>query len=217
MTTCDPRSLSAQSGIAIGPILFVIAILALLAAVISAGFGDFGVASTADRVAADVQSQANLIRAKINECNIKYGTNANYDGYPASDATNGTVVSALNCAGDPAGQQNLWSGARTTSLPPPTTGFNNWFYINTNGAGLGGPATGGRCMWITPSVNNPSGNSGIIQGLSKAASKFTNQTTCSDAATCSTAEVIYNPASSSQKFVLWITPPTGTPSSKCLP
>jgi type II secretory pathway pseudopilin PulG len=206
-----------QSGIAIGPILFVIAILGLLAAVMAAGFGDFGVASIADRVAADVQSQASLIRTKINECNIKYGTASNFDGFPSSDATNGTLVSALDCSGDQAGLQNLWAGERATTLPPPTTGFGQWYYINTNGIGLGGTPTGGRCIWIQPTGSNPSGNSGLIQGLSKAASKFTNQTTCNSAATCGATEVIYNPASSSQKFILWISVPTGAPDSHCLP
>ena len=79
--------------------------------VMSAGNGDYNTASVADRVAADIQSQANLIRTKINECNIKYGTNLNGDGYPASDPVNGTPVSDLNLTGS-AGLQNLWTGAR---------------------------------------------------------------------------------------------------------
>jgi hypothetical protein len=89
--------------------------------------------------------------------------------------------------------------------------------MNTNPTGLGGTATGGRCIWIAPTVSSPSGNSGIVSGLTKAASKFTHQTTCSDAASCGATEVIYDPASSSQKFILWISIPTGTPDSHCLP
>jgi len=140
-----------QSGIAIGPILFVLAILALLAVVIAAGFGDFGIAGVADRITADTQSQASLIRTKINECNVKYGTANNFDGFPASDATNGTLVSAVNCSGDAyvGIGSNLWSGARATTLPPPTTGFGPWYYINTNAIGLGGVPIGGRCIWKT--------------------------------------------------------------------
>ncbi|HEU0118381.1 MAG TPA: hypothetical protein VFR09_07080 [Alphaproteobacteria bacterium] len=207
----QPR-FSAQSGIAIGPILFVIALLALLAAVMAAGFGDFGVASVTDRISADMQSQASLIRAKINECEIKYGTNNNYDGYPPSDTSVGTAVSALNCEGDPAGSQNLWNGLRPAVYPQPTGGMNQWYYINTNGSGMGGTATGGRCIWTTPSVSNASSNAGVVAGLSKAASKFTHGTTYA-----SSSEVVYDPASSSQKFVLWITLPTGTPDSHCLP
>ena len=207
-----PRRMRANAGIALGPILFIIAILGILAAVISAGSSGFGSAGVTDRVAADIVSQANLIRAKINECNLKYGTNNNGDGYPASDTTSGTVVSALNCAGDPAGAQNLWSGIRATMLPQPTNGFSAWKYINTNGAGLGGVATGGRCIWIAPNVSNPGSNTGIVNGLIRASNKFTASTGYNSA-----AEVVYDPNSTSQKFVVWITMPTGTPDSNCLP
>ncbi len=99
-----PR-LAPDSGIAIAAILFVIALLALIGGAIAAGGGGFTIASVTDRVSADMETQANLIRSKINECNLMYGTNANYDGYPSSDATNGTAVSALTCTGDPSGQQ----------------------------------------------------------------------------------------------------------------
>jgi hypothetical protein len=102
-------------------------------------------------------------------------------------------------------------------LPPPTQNFGSWYYINTNGTGLGGTATGGRCIWIVPTISNPASNAGIVAGLTKAASKFTNQTSCSNNATCSATEVIYDPASASQKFILWISIPTGTPDSHCLP
>lgn len=206
-----------QAGIAIGPILFVIALLAILAAVVASDRGGFGVAIVSDRITADIQSQASLIRTKINECNIKYGTDLNGDGYPASDTSNGTLVSALNCEGDPTGLQNLWNGSRATVLPPPTNGFGPWHYINTNGSGLGGTATGGRCIWSVPTTSNPVGNSALVAGLIKASEKFTHQTSCSDAASCGATEVIYDPASTSQKFVLWITIPTGSPDSHCLP
>lgn len=212
------QSFPSQSGIAIGPILFVIAILALLAAVISAGFGDFGVAGITDRVSAEVQSQASLIRTKINECNLKYGTANNYDGFPDSGGAP-ILVKNLDCAGDVSSglSTNLWSGARATTLPPPTMGFGDWNYINTNAAGMSGTPMGGRCIWIEPNGKNPSSNSGIVQGLTKAASKFTHQTTCSDAASCGQTEVIYDPASASQKFALWISVPTGAPDSNCMP
>jgi hypothetical protein len=216
---------SAEAGIAIGPILFVIALLAILAAVMAAGFGDFGTAGISDRVTADIVSQANLIRTKINECNVMYGTNQNYDGYPSSDPSNGTLVSALDCTGDTAQSlpANLWSGARTAMLPQPTTGFSNWNYINTDNCTLsgysclGGSTAGGRCIWIVPTVSNPSQSAGLVQGLTKAAGKFTNQTSCNNSGTPCTSEVIYDPSSSSQKFVLWISLPTGTPDSHCLP
>src|SRR5882672_6941588 len=168
-----PR-MNTQAGIAIGPILFVLALLAVIAIAMASSMGGFGSAGTTDRIAADIQSQANLIRAKINECNIMYGTNGNFDGYPSSDTSSGTLVSALNCAGDPSGEQNLWSGARSAQLPPPTSGFGNWTYMNTNGAGLGGSATGGRCIWIIPTAATPLSDTGLVEGLTKAAAKFTH-------------------------------------------
>ncbi|MER2520171.1 MAG: hypothetical protein ABTQ34_05725 [Bdellovibrionales bacterium] len=204
---------SARLGIAIGPILFVIAMIGVLSTAMMSGIGNFGTASVADRISINIITQANLIRAKINECNLTYGTDSNYDGYPSSDTTNGTLVSALLCQGDNAGLQNIWSGTRVTSLPPPPPGFGPWRYINTNGTGFGGTAAGGRCIWIAPTSASPSSNAGIVTGLTKAASKFT-QATANDGA----SEVNYNPASSTQRFVVWITPPAvGAEDDNCKP
>lgn len=208
------RRLSRRAGIAIGPILFVLAILGILAAVLSVGSTDFSVASIADRLTADIPAQANLIRAKILECHLLYGTNNNFDSYPqTSDTVNGALVSSLSCTGDNNGSgSNLWTGLRAAFLPPPSTGMNAWYYVNTNGVGQGGTAIGGRCIWTTPSVSNPSSNKGYVTGLTKAASKFTNSTSNDGAST-----VNYNPASTSQRFVVWITLPTGTPAANCTP
>lgn len=203
---------TSSSGIAIGPILFVLAMLALLATVMTSGFGEFGTASVSDRISADTVSQANLIISKINECNIKYGTNNNFDGYPSSDTDEGTLVSQLNCEGDPPGLQNLWTGQRSTTLPPPTYGFKPWRYINTNSAGLGGTAIGGRCIWTRPTAGNAASSKGVVDGLTKAANKFSNSPSFS-----STSQVIYDPESASQKFIVWVTMPTGTPDENCLP
>ena len=211
-----------EAGIAIGPILFVIALLAVLAAAMSAGGGGFGLAGTTDRVAIDIFMQANLIRTKINECNITYGTTCdpilvqsgtcdNYDGYPSSlsgGVVTPTLVSALNCKGAPTGQQNLWTGARPVQLPAPTKGFNPWYYVNSNAIGPGGSATGGRCIYATTSNTD----SGTTAGLTRAAKKFTHATTNDG-----TSEVNYDSSHSPQKFVLWITLPTGTPDTNCTP
>lgn len=201
------QSFAPNAGIAIGVILFVIALLAILAAVIAAGTGSFGTAAVVDRINADITTQANLIRSKIIECNTMYGTNANGDGYPDSGGTN-TDVANLNCTGDSAGLQNLWSGARPAELPPPTSGFNDWQYVNSNSSGFGGAATGGRCIYTEPSASS----AGITSGLAKAATRFRSNTSY-----VSGNEVIFDPDSASQKFVVWITQPTGTPNSACLP
>jgi hypothetical protein len=200
------RRFSSNAGIAIGPILFVIALLGILAAVIAAGTGDFGTATVADRIYNDIYSQANLIRTKINECNIKYGTNANGDGWPPSDASNGTPVCALTCEGDSnsamsgndctgAGMttQNIWYGMRAALLPPPTSGFQQWFYMNAG-------ASGGRCIWTQPSGSM---SEGIVAGLAHAETKFSGQ------------EVLYNATGTTHRFVIWITLPTGAPDSHC--
>jgi len=197
--------LPSNAGIAIGPILFVIALLGVLAMVASAGMGSFGTAPVADRVTADIGSQANLIRAKINECYMQFlatGTNnsaapcAN-DAYPCSDQTTGTAVKDLTCPGDPlvaSAQQNIWTGPRNALLPPPTTGFSEWMYMNAGDSG-------GRCFWTAPDSGN--GNSGVVAGLTKVSTKFSSQ------------ELSYLPGSSSQKFVIFITVPTGTVDSHC--
>lgn len=200
------KRLSPDAGIAIAPILFVIALLALLATVIAAGTGDFATATSADRTYNDINTQANLVRTKINECNLKYGTNNNGDGWPASDLTNGTPVCALACIGDPSTvetgtdcqgntitEQNLWSGIRPAQLPPPTAGFNQWYYIN---AGAGG----GRCIWAQPTG---SASAGALSGLAKAASRFSSQ------------EVVYNAGGTTKRFVVWITLATGIADSHC--
>ena len=199
----SPR-FSAQAGIALGPILFILAILAIIGAVLASGGGGFSVAGVADRVKADIVSQANLIRAKIYECNLMYGTNGNGDGYPDSGGVS-VAIKNVNCTGDPAGLQNIWTGNRAANLPPPTSGFSSatnlgWYYLNTNSSGFGGTAVGGRCVWIKPN----SKNQGVVAGLTSAAAKFT-----SALANDGKSEVNYNPDSANQRFVVWISsPPT---------
>lgn len=200
------KKLHPSAGIAIGPILFVLAILGILASVFSSGGGNsFGGAAVADRVTADIVSQANLIRAKIQECQMQYLVNGtNYaagtcagDPYPCSDQTNGTDAALLTCPNDPlvsGAEQSLWTGLRVASLPPATKGFTNWKYMN---AGL----SGGRCIWTEPTNGNAS--VGNVEGLKRAAQKFTSQ------------ELAYNPTGATQKFVVFITPATGTVDSHC--
>jgi hypothetical protein len=202
------------AGIAIGPILFILAILGILALVFSSGSSSFGVAQTADRVKSDVGSQANLIRSKINECYMQNLTTAvnnssapcsgidpcpvacQDDAYPCSDQTNGTAVTALTCPGDSlvgGVQQNIWTGSRNAMLPPPTSGFSAWTYMNAG-------AAGGRCFWTAPTA----GKSATSQaGLGAVAAKF------------STQEISYQSDSNSQKFVVFVTLPTGAVDSHC--
>jgi hypothetical protein len=204
---------SAQAGFAIGPILFVLALLALIGGIMAASGGGFGSASIIDRVAADISSQTNLMRNVVNECNAQYLSfvklkqteDSTYvedsDPFPHS-AAGGTLASALLC--DPLGTQSLWANV---AYPPLPLGFNNWMYMDASSSG------GGRCVYITPTVKN----NGILDGLTKASLKFTVQSSCNNSGTPCSSEVIYDPSSASLKFALWITLPTGTPDSHCMP
>ncbi len=195
-----------SAGIAIGPILFVVAMLGIIATIMSSSGGSsFGSAGTADRVTADIAGQANLIRAKIAECHMQYLVNGtNYasapcagDPYPCSDQTNGTAVSDLTCPNDPldgANERSIWTGLRPASLPQASNGFNNWMYINAGSAG-------GRCIWTAPTSGN--GTAAIVEGLKRVATKFT------------TEEIAYDDSSNTQKVVIFITRPTGVTNSNC--
>jgi len=211
-----PEKLHPSSGIAIGPILFVLAILALLAAVMASGGGDFQVAGAADNTTNNIVAQASLIRSTINQCNMQYlisvssGTInpvASGDYYPTPTG----AVSALLCS--PIGSTNtIWNDLTLGNklLPPPSSGFNAWQYVDAWSAT---PASdGGRCIYTTPSGASPKNNEATVVGLTRAAAKFNSSTTYS-----SSTEVIYDPASTSQKFIVWITLPQGTPNSNCLP
>lgn len=142
----QPRpQMGITAGIAIGPILFIIALLGVIVAALSAGTGSWGTAATSDRIKADLRGQANLIRAKVQECYMATIGNAGFD-YPAGPTPNGTAVTAMTCPGDPAGQQNLWSGKRPASPPATPKGFQPWVYYNyVSGSN---PV---RCIILTPS------------------------------------------------------------------
>jgi len=205
----NEQRFSSEAGIAIGPILFVLALLAILAVAMAGGGGDFQVASSSDRITADIIAQANLIRNTINQCNMQYtmavssGSVApTTDPYPTSGGVP-VAVSSLTCT--PMGGTAMW-GSTMVLLPPPTAGFNAWNYIDASST------SGGICAYTSPSSSSPAGNAGIVGGLTHAASKF-NTTTVYSAA----SEAIYNPASASQKFIIWIALPTGSANSNCLP
>lgn len=177
-----------QAGIAIGPILFVIALLGVLAAFFANDMGSMGGAGREDSITTLLNAQANLIRSKFNECNMIRSS------WPIGDG-DGTLVSAVTCPGDPAGQDNLWTGARLNQLPPPPQNFNQWTYYDYSGTG------GGRCVKIAPvSGSDPSTRAGIR----RAAAKFTSQ------------EADYSPDGGVQSLVIWITAPTGAAGANCV-
>lgn len=182
-----------EAGIAIGVVLFIIALLAVITIAISSSGNFMGTTITPDRVSNLIKSQAQLIRSKILECYTNgYERGELADKYPSSTG-NGTLVSALDCPSYTSGQQNLWSGQAPTSFPPPPQGFGAWYYVNAG-------KTGGRCIRIQPDTP---GDVGIKNGLAQAAPAF------------SSSELVYDSGSASQRFILWITPATGTASTDC--
>ncbi|MBI3418869.1 MAG: hypothetical protein HY053_01875 [Proteobacteria bacterium] len=214
--------LSSQSGIAIGLILFVLAIIAAISVAFSVSGNFMGTTITPDRVAQELKSQAALIRTKITECyrngvdnknvecsgNIevtpgvysrsgcgtgKYPTDTTVF-YPTSSGS-GTAIESVNCPSYGSGSQNLWSGQGSVFMPPPPQGFDHWYYVNAGDSG-------GRCIRIQPSSGNAT-DSGIKSGIDIAASGYTSQ------------EKVYDSAGSSQRFIIWITLPTGTVSADC--
>lgn len=179
-----------EAGIAIGPILFVIALLGVLAAVMASGSGGMGTAIKADSITPVLHTQANLIRNKMFECNTIRSV------WPTSD-TNGTTIADVECSGDPSGQRNLWTGARPTPLAPPPKDFDDWIYYDKSGSG------GGRCIMIKPSSTSLAANASFKQGIAKAYEKFTSQ------------EAAYSSGGTNQKLIIWITRPTGSPDALC--
>ncbi len=204
---------SSSAGFAIGPILFVLAILAVLGAVMATGNNSFQLSSKIDRISADIVAQGNMIRNTVNNCNLQYQmalSTGSADaiasdppgGFPDSNTTTGTNVSALLC--DPVGTSSLWGAIL---MPRPTKGFGPWKYINN------GP-TNGRCIWIEPLDAGSKSDAALVAGLTRAAAKFNSGT-----AVNLSNEAIYNPSSDSQKFVIWITLPAtvGDADSHCVP
>jgi hypothetical protein len=180
---------SREAGVAIGPILFVIALLGVLAVYMSSGNSNMGGAAREDTITTLLHSQANLIRSKMAECNMIRG------GWPAGDGS-GTAVTALTCPGDPSGKESLWTDTRPSQLAPPPQNFGAWTYFDYSGTG------GGRCVRIAPSSG--ASEPAVRNGIRRAFGKFTTQ------------EADYQTAGSVQSFVIWITRPSGSAGANCV-
>jgi hypothetical protein len=215
------RRLAPDAGIAIGAILFALALIAVVSIAMSAGGGNIGNVISIDRVTADIKSQGLMITNKIRECYTNGYANKQLDCsnntfdalsgtwtrpgcspidtdalYPASTGS-GTAIESVTCPSYGVGLQNLWSGQSPAMLPPPTNGFDKWYYVNAG-------STGGRCIRIQPqpaTVND----SGMRNGLIEAANSF------------SASELTFVSGSISQRFILWITRPSGAASADCSP
>lgn len=209
----EQKRFSPSAGIAIGPILFVLALLGVVATIMASSGNNFQSVGIIDRINSDIVSQANLIRNTIGTCNLQYQMARSMSGsaaalpddeYPFGSAL-GTATAVKDLVCNPTGGASLWGTNSGILFPPPTRNFTEWMYVN-------GGASGGRCIWAAPSTANPKGDNAVVAGLTRAAAKFNSAATAD-----MTHEVLYDPASNSQKFIVWITPPTGVINSNCEP
>ena len=220
-----PVRLRVEAGIAIGPILFVIAALGLIATMISSNIGSYSSAGAIDRTAAELPSQANLIRTRMNQCNIQLASQLAIQNNNVGVPVPGNCSRVADCAKDPAtfvgvtavptpvasvtcNGANLWQGL---AYPQPSMGFAAWNYV--------GNTTGGRCIYTAPTTASPATNNRVVEAMKLVTKKFSTQTTCNNTSTPCTGEALYDPAAAAQKFVVWIGMPDSgvAPDPLCLP
>jgi hypothetical protein len=198
-----------NAGIAIGPILFVVALLGIIAGVMASAGGGFTTAGQTDTAISDLRAQISLIRGKISECNMMAGSKegecpAETDRWPkpagtalGAEDTTPALVSDIECPCDPSGEKNLWTGVRNLQMPPPPKNFGPWYYVNAKTDG------GGICMRIQPVAAAASG-AAIKEALAKVATYYR-----------ATEEIEYDPGSVSQRLIVWIKRPTGVADAGC--
>ncbi len=172
---------SIRSGIAIGPILFIIAILAVLAGAISLSTGGSGSASMSDRINVELRTQANLFRAKVLECDMITRGNAGA-GFPATPSGTPTM-DRVDCPGDTGSNKNLWTGPRPATFPVTPGGMQPWVYCN-DGAGT-------ICISICPITANAAATP-VRAALSRAVANFSG------------SEISYDSASTDQRISVFI-------------
>ena len=183
-----------RSGIAIAPILMVIALLGVIVAAFSMGGNSLGGAAiTEDRTVAELRGQIDLIRTKIDECVMLTRQAAQpqflYPGFDRLDTA--ILVKDLTCPRDPAGRQNLWNGARPAAYPPVTKSFMPWIYVNHGDTDTVSP--GGICIKTQP-VDAARANDQIIQASLRLIIR-----------NFSTAEYTFDAAT--QSLIIWIKRP----------
>lgn len=188
------KFLKPQPGIALAPILMAIALLSVIVGLMSAGANSFGGnVINNDRMVAELRSQIDMIRTKVEECVTVTRTSTGQQFmYPGDDMIDTEIdVVNLTCPRDPTGKQNLWQGARPTSLQPAPRGFTNWTYVNHGDALAYNP--GGTCIKIQPTAamrDDPN----VRDALDKVTKRFAPH------------EFSYNPSDPLQKLIIWIRP-----------
>jgi hypothetical protein len=153
----QPNRLAKDAGIAIGPILFIIAVLGILAAAIAAGSGSFSTSTT---------GESNRTRAAAI---VEIGQNLK----AAFDRVMGTGVDIANVDVNPnntSGEYSLFSSTGGGASPPSATlaatATSQWYYPSVVYPGIGDststsgsrlavlPVGSGVCYEINSKVNN---------------------------------------------------------------
>lgn len=139
-----PFGTQPRSGFAIFPIVLALTLLGMLAWATSYSVRSSSATTSAVRIAADLQGQANLIRQRIVQCYLEYTAG----GYPVTPGS--ALVSDLLCPGASPTAQPLWTGTEGTFLPTPPPGFGAWTYRNdANGIEITAAALPGSTLDAT--------------------------------------------------------------------
>ena len=131
-----------QCGVAIGPVLFIVAVLAILAAAIAAGSGSFTAATTTESIstaASTIISYADLVGAAVQRLSIEHNCSAsqiNFVNPLVSGYTNAGAPSDNSCnVFDPAGGAITYQNPPASYLDSSNTSapsYGNWFFSGAN-------------------------------------------------------------------------------------
>jgi hypothetical protein len=208
------------SGIALGPILFIIAILALLAAAIAAGSGSFNASISTENAKAMAEVAINQCGAFQDAMNLLLGngcdpTAIDYTapGNPSGstwNATNGDLTgsSGTNRAGngtcalfDPRGGGLVWKPLPSAALvPSPSGAYSALGTMGTNvDAFAGYPILNGNYCINAAGLCTPNNNSSTSNGAILYLIPYVNSATCAQidkilaiTFNSATASVVYN-------------------------
>ena len=220
------RDIKSNAGIAIGPILFIVAIMAVIAVAVSSATGGFSTVLSADKIESEVFNQASLIRNKIIKCKAEFDLRRNLSsfsgkqlcpnpdggGFPVS-LEEGSRIDELMCSSlvqvlkDSGGECCFWQDDGCENLNVVSIGDSIWEDA-VPPSGMSGfkpwkyindiKNGGGICFWIEANFKNDT----VSEGFARAALKFRHSNSVADGI-ANYSEVIV----SADKFIMWIVPP----------
>lgn len=126
MTHSTKTHKAAQSGNVLFIILIAVVLFAALSAVVMRDSGDQASSVSADKLALELQSQAQTIRSAALECEM-----VNNYGYPPMPPIGTGLVKDMQCQlDDTPTYQMMFTGTANRFLPPVPNGFDEWRYDN---------------------------------------------------------------------------------------